>query len=285
MSNTVETFPSLELLVLQHHGQDVDYVWTCPAHITECGLDKVLEGLGSADPGLLTMLRSCILQRMGSQQPIWVLGNTSPRLACSVNRKRLTLESHVRLDHGDEIEVALTRMVVSLAPAQDSTASVLLQAVEQPERVQSLSPANDPLHDLHTRYLEKLKNPHQADMAEAWQDMVRSAQAEHIDPLQKWMDAAASQPTLGDLLQPLRSMEQLVQGMDTLSSKDLLAPESFENILQLFAPEQLRQQVKDAVRGLPQGALPELTQREHHTLSLDSAMPFIGGKTPPATDA
>jgi hypothetical protein len=73
-----------------------------------------------------------------------------------------------------------------------------------------------------------------------------------------------------------------MQGLDALGAADVLAPEPFDSVMHLFAPEHLREQGQDSLETLVQRSLPGLTRREHHSLSLDSVMPFTGGEDAPS---
>ncbi|RFO96241.1 hypothetical protein DIC66_14690 [Rhodoferax lacus] len=373
----------LELLVLQHRGQEVDFSWQWPPGASLVSLDHVLSALEGVEPTFLAQVQSCILQRTGTvQQPVWCLGNRSADLVCSVNAQVLAAGSQLRLDHGDEIEIGLLRLLVCLEPSQgpsdvadgdasrpgdraaeqgdagfaltdldapgdtvaltdaqrqglkrsdfadlislepqepapslQAAAPVLHAVLPEPpdplaesaalqesvatsyaEKVSGLlaqfqhgadrpeaaqSEVDDLLSSLHTRYLEKLLNPERADADDQWQDLVRGTQARQIDPLQHWMQAAGSNPSLDDFLGQQQSIASVMQGLDGLGNVDVLAPEPIDSVLHLFAPEHMRSTAQDSLESLVRRSLPGLTLREHHSLSVDSAMPFTGGQELP----
>lgn len=367
--------PQLRLFALQHHGHPVEFVWEWPQVAVKAGFDLILSGLQPADAQVLAQVRYCVLQRMGPErQPFWLLGNSSREVVCSVNGKLLAAGSQIRLDHGDEIELGLTRFVVSLtlsdaAPevaqpvperarvAQDhadfsltdldaladvsgltederyginrSDFSDLISfspeenAVTQPavpepsatpweptldealaaggvptyaEKVSSLleqftaaaeqptitqEPPDDLFDALHTRYLDKLRHPHRNDVDTAWQDLVHAGQSQQADPMQQWMHAAGAKHSLDDLLGQTQDIASVIRNLDPLGTSDVLTPEPFDSVMHLFAPEHLRAQAQDPLEQIVQKNLPGLTRREHHSLSLDSAMPFTGGEEPP----
>ena len=103
-------------------------------------------------------------------------------------------------------------------------------------------------------------------------------QARQVDPVQHWMKAAGSSSSLDDLLGQQHGIDSVIQGLDPLGGADVLAPESFDSVMHLFAPDGLRAPVQESLQKLVQHSLPGLTQREHHSMSLDSAMPFTGGE-------
>lgn len=384
----------LELFVLQHRGQEVNHSWSWPEDrsmgldaSSQVGFDTILDGVEGLDDATLQQAASCTLQRMGSpQQAVWVIGNgmgnSGHTLACSVSGSPLAAGNQLRLAHGDEIELGLTRLLVSLEPSQGmpdlpdcdlpvpgslpseqegtqdmagfaltdldavSGTDMLANAQQQglkklgfgdlislnPEvtavaqvptptlnpvkavQAESLAVAEavpegssysekvssllaqfrdstdvadpgraitvDPLGILHARYLDKLRNPSRADADDAWQDLVRGAQTHQTDPMQHWMQAAGSNPGLDDLLGQQHSIDSVIQGLDPLGSTDVLAPEPYDSVMHLFAPDNLRVPEQASLQSLVQHSLPGLTQREHHSMSLDSAMPFIGGEQP-----
>jgi hypothetical protein len=137
----------------------------------------------------------------------------------------------------------------------------------------------DPLVTLHGRYLDKLRNPTQGEAGEVWQDMVRGGPAHEVDPMQQWMQAAGKRTSLDDLLGQKHSIASVMDGLDPMGSSDVLAPEPFDSVIHLFAPENLRAP-EHALHKQPHHSLPALTQREHHSMSLDSAMPMVGGEKP-----
>jgi hypothetical protein len=95
------------------------------------------------------------------------------------------------------------------------------------------------------------------------------------------MQAAGPSHSLDDLLGQTHSIASVMEGLDTLGAVDVLAPEPFDSVMHLFAPEHLREHTPDSLEALVQRSLPGLTRREHHSLSLDSAMPFTGGEDQP----
>lgn len=367
--------PTLKLFALQDQGQARDGVWQWPGTAFKVSLDAVLAGLGARDAHTLAHTRYCTLERMGSAtQAFWLLGNSSHQLVCSVNQRLLMAGSQIRLDHGDAIEVGLTRMVVSLdgsdhppetapsfsntsiavdeqsfvltdldavadvssapahgrygsnradfsdlisftpeenlppaepipapsalantpnlqeAPAtgqppsyQDKVSDLLAQFGGDGEAAkQTAVPMEaNPLEALHAQYLYKLRNPTHSDEDSHWQTMVQGDQAKQPDPMQHWMHLAGDQPGLDDLLGQSHSIARVIDALDPLGTSDVLKPEPFDSVMHLFAPENHRLDANDPLATLVQPSLPGLTRREHHSLSLDSAMPFTGGEDIP----
>ena len=336
--------PQLEVFVLQHQGQDVDFSWQWPAGASEAGFDTILKGVEGAGVQAPHHTVQCSVRRAGApEQPVWLLVNNSPELVCTVNHRLLDCGSQLRLDHGDEIELGLTHMVVSLEPSQglaylpqelapasqgseaaapafdlkalavieDSPAGnanerygrtrsdfsdlIALQPDERisvPEPVPTLPAdapagperpqAEDPLQVLHDQYLARLRDPSQADEEDRWQELVRAGYARQPDPMQQWMQAAGSSHSLDDLLGQSHSIASVIDRLDAMGTADVLEPEPFDSVMQLFAPGRSPVPAQESLESLVQHSLPGLTRREHHSMSLDSAMPFTGGAEPPA---
>jgi hypothetical protein len=386
-----DTSPGLKLFALQHQGQPQDFVWKWQGPFIKTGFDNVFAAMGVTDVQLLAHARYCTLERMGSTaQPVWLLGNSSHEMVCSVNQRVLSAGSQMRLTHGDSIELGLTRFVVSMdasgampaledaahddgaalglmhhdattnasaaakaaedsafrltdldaladvtnlpenerygvnradfsdlisftpeetivtpaatvaapvAPAEPSLQEAL-DAVNQPSYQDKVSDllaqfANgedqaqkaqvpqeaDPFEALHAQYLYKLRNPSHSDDALDWQDRVQGGQAKQPDPLGFWQDAAdRTKKGLDDLLGQSQKIDVVLHALDPLGNSDVLKPEPYDSVMHLFAPENLRIETDDTLEALVQRSLPGLTRREHHSLSLDSAMPFTGGE-------
>ncbi len=337
--------PQIEVFVLQHHGQSVDFSWQWPAGAVEVGFDRILNGLEQAGLPVLNGPLQCSLRCAGTpEQPVWRLVNSNPALACTVNQERLTCGSQLRLNHGDEIELGLTRMVVSLEPTHGLVSPLEVAPSSQPseadlpafdltalaipdeslvgnererygsdrsdfsdlialhagdsspepgrvpdasagaaesEAAEPLLPeADDPFQSLHQQYLERLRNPAHADDEDSWQETVRGAQASQSDPMEQWKHAAGDGHSLDDLLGQSPSIASVIERLDTLGNADVLEPESFDSVMHLFAPGYKPVPAQESLESLVQHSLPGLTRREHHSVSLDSAMPMTGGTDP-----
>lgn len=326
----------LEVIVLQHHGQKVDFSWQWPAGVSEVGFDRILNGFAGL-PVLNGPLQFSLRCAGTPEQPLWLLVNSNPTLACTVNHERLTCGTQLRLNHGDEIELGLTRMVVSLEPTQGPVHPLELPATSSqpsaedlpafdltalaapdanqsssgPERygrersdfsdlisLESSSPQpthapdipaatepllpelDDPFLSLHQKYLDRLRDPVHADDEDRWQVTVRGVQASQTDPWEQWKDVARGSQSLDDLLGQSPSIASVIQRLDTLGNADVLEPEPFDSVMHLFAPGYKSVPAQESLESLVQHSLPGLTRREHHSVSLDSAMPLTGGTDP-----
>jgi type VI secretion system protein ImpM len=333
--------PEFRLLGLQHCGMALELQWAWPDGSDIQGLEGILhEGISplfarSDDLASVTLHRGGPDGRSG-----WWMSNQGGTLACAVNGRLLDQGGQQRLDHGDEIEVGLTRLRVLSQPLQDTARTLAkrehrhepgqgavdahgmrlldlagataptiaidglpgvdvarsdfddLIALDLPDReatdsirsssspvmsiagLEALPMSDDPLHALHVRYLAKLRDPAQDGENHLWQDVVRSHRSTSMDPLKQWVEAAGDHPGVNDLLGPPQDIASLIEGLDALCVVDVLSPVPHDSVMHLFAPEALRRQGASAVSS----GLPDLTRREHHSLSPDSAMPLPGAR-------
>lgn len=141
----------------------------------------------------------------------------------------------------------------------------------------------DPLATLHEDYLRRLRSPHYNDPHDHWQIIQRAERMQTQDPLQHLQKLAGTDPGLNDLLGQSHNIQDTMASFDQLSAVNILAPEPFDSLMHLFAPEGFvpphPPQVNDAPNAVENAQtlddfLPGLTRREHHSLSLDSAMPI-----------
>lgn len=153
-----------------------------------------------------------------------------------------------------------------LAPVHDAPARVPDSGKQSP--LAEL----DPLEALHIRYLARLRDPLRRDEDPQWQSLARDRATEGArgHPLDQWMQGDPDARGVDDLLHPSSSIADVIHRLDALCITDVMAPEPFDNLMQLFAPEALRQGGQR-----PGPELPTLTRREHHSLSADSAVPLF----------
>ena len=142
----------------------------------------------------------------------------------------------------------------------------------------------DPLSTLHEAYLRRLRSPFYNDPLEHWQSLQRSERMQTQDPLQHLQKLAGADPGLSDLLGQSHHIEDTMASFDPLSTVDILSPEPFDSLMHLFAPDGFVPPQAANTSDLsehadsPDHLLPGLTRREHHSLSLDSAMPIQKAK-------
>jgi len=119
----------------------------------------------------------------------------------------------------------------------------------------------DLMRRLHAQYLRSMRNPNEVEAVDAWSPELARAPGKNT-ALEDLTQRAIGFDSLYDLLGHGGTIGTVLDGLDTLTHYDLLGAEPTVNVLRLFAPADL------VVQG---SGLPDLTRREHHMLSADSA--------------
>ncbi|MDH4449681.1 MAG: TagK domain-containing protein [Rhodoferax sp.] len=144
----------------------------------------------------------------------------------------------------------------------------------------------DVLDVLHAQYLRKLRDPSYAGDGAHWHTMLQPSEAGAVsDPLDDLVETARRDGkghSVGDLLGQTQSIHDVLARLDTSATGDVLALDGFDSVIHLFAPADTPTNAAPGIAGpdasappVLRGPLPALTLREHHSLSLDSAMPFL----------
>lgn len=136
-------------------------------------------------------------------------------------------------------------------------------------------PADPLLEDLHQDYLRALVDPLHGGDAQNWaiseaQNMLASA-----DPLEDLKTKVSDTHSLYELLNPLPSMDEVLHQLDGgLGDTKLLDEVRYPSVLHLLAPDplQVTDTDQDLLAALGSTDLPSLTLKEHHDLSIDSAL-------------
>lgn len=160
----------------------------------------------------------------------------------------------------------------------------------QPHHTADQSQTTDVLHMLHAQYLRKLHDPTYNGDEVHWQALVQQSESTvSADPLQELVTTAMREGAgsgLSDLLGQTNSIHDVLASLDDAVTIDFMVPDKFDSVIHLFAPTQpqltestnpLQAMAETSLAQLVQSSLPGLTLREHHSLSLDSAMPFLAG--------
>ena len=315
-----------QLIGLQHHGQALDWQWDGSTAQTETPLSQVLQTLDSLSPAVRAQAHALQLQRHpGAQADTWWLYGAAGDWVCTLNGKALPRQQTLRLNDGDVIEIGFVRLQVKLQAAAFELVDLALGEGLQQSREGSQKPDDDisdlisdsaadadflspvpstdvadpaknnlladkasvdPLSSLHEAYLRRLRSPLYNDPQEHWQSIQRTERMQTQDPLQHLQKLAGADPGLSDLLGQSHNIEDTMASFDQLSAVDILAPEPFDSLMHLFAPDEFvpphpsqANAASSAERAETMDALlPGLTRREHHSLSLDSAMPIQKAK-------
>ena len=292
MTLTVSYLPSLDSLELVewHWSQDrqrvsFDEIFShqksLPTLLTEQGKYLSIEFLISGEIGT------------------WWLHNEVKDLVCVVNGKTLMPGLRQRLAHGDVLEFGLSRFDISLDEAyvytvnpeinvrtefeltdltgdSDSLDFLLsedIQAVKyQATLMEQMDVAanTDVFAQLHAQYLHRLESPwSDPDQEATWINVQRGELKDTFDPMQALMERAGAQAGLADLLGESERIESVMNGLDAHETQNILSPEAYPNVMRLFAPIGFHEVggPVDSTYGVP-----DLTQREHHSVSLDSVI-------------
>lgn len=122
----------------------------------------------------------------------------------------------------------------------------------------------DPMPGLHADFLRAMRDPRALQMfAGVLGKAHHSASAAHA--MEDLTKQAQGYEGILDVLGDESSIDDVLDGLDT---SDLLSEEAVENVLRCFAPPELRAEPD------PHARLPEMTLREHHAVSVDSAAVF-----------
>ncbi|TDM05874.1 MAG: hypothetical protein C4K60_14360 [Ideonella sp. MAG2] len=135
--------------------------------------------------------------------------------------------------------------------------------------------AADLLDMLHQDYLRALVDPTLLSQQSAWASIDAAQSVSHADPLDDLKRQAADTHSLYELLSPLPAMDDVLNSLDTgLGDARLLAEVSHDSVLHLLAPPHLQAAQADSelLAALLASDVPSLTLKEHHDLSLDSAL-------------
>ncbi|QDL54680.1 TagK domain-containing protein [Rhodoferax aquaticus] len=153
----------------------------------------------------------------------------------------------------------------------------------------------DVLSVLHTQYLRKLRDPAYNSDEGHWQGLVQAREsAATLDPFDDLKLRAGNENSLSDLVGQAQTIGEVFADLDEAMAHEFMKPDRADSVLHLFAPKELQAQApaESAATALPgslahllQASLPGLTLREHHSLSLDSAMPLFSDTPDTATKA
>lgn len=103
----------LRLVGLQHRGLAFDFQWAWPVGARMQWLDDVLRKIVPAGPERRDGLVAYSLLRSGpDDQPVWWLTNHGSKMTCAINGSIVSCSSQQRLNHGDQIEIGITRLRV-----------------------------------------------------------------------------------------------------------------------------------------------------------------------------
>jgi hypothetical protein len=126
---------------------------------------------------------------------------------------------------------------------------------------------------LYARYCEVIVSPHMFQTGE-WNDLVSDAPSALAgaasDDHEQRNEGMSTGSTILDVLGDINRLDEAFRPLERSSS--LAAPEAAPEILRLFAPKAFQRERAPRRAALP----PDLAQREHHALAIDSPLPSFG---------
>ena len=250
-------------------------------------LDLPPEGRGMAkalalgEPSLGTVRwQSADRCRIAWRGDAWILSNQSPQMVCALNARRIRTGDQAILQLGDTLELDLLRFqLVEQVQAQrqvdpfDGLDVDERRKIFDTDRLTGSGAEADPVFDLlNEEFASVVRDPMSLASHSDWISVgLRTAEcAPTFDELGL---QAERYPTLRDLLLKRRSIDSVIGSIDDFGEIDLSSREVAPDVLRLFVPESSKN---------ISPRLAELTRREHHATSVDSAMSI--GRVRPGDD-
>jgi hypothetical protein len=292
MTLKLSYLPSLDCLEFQ--------TWFWPKERDCVFFDEILvEKIGSdnftREHGRLLSIECTVVSHVRT----WWLQNQVEGLVCVLNASELKPGLKQRLNHGDVLEFGFSRFDIAIDTSNscatesnvdllkefdltdlatgDKSLDFLLaedrfvinQKSTQASQVDDVVNA-DVFGQLHAQYLRQLENPWGESSSEnLWLDVQRGNQQSSFDPMLVLMTQAQGRTDLADLLGEQEQILSVMKSLGLHDGHDVLTPEKFPNVMKLFAPIGLQEE-DEGINSSHQ--VPGLTQREHHSVSLDSVI-------------
>lgn len=202
----------------------------------------------------------------------WLLSNHSRHMVCALNGIRIATGEQAILQVGDTLELNLLRFqLIEHQPADRRSDLFETLDIETAARPVSRNPARrsgcgehgEQLFNLLSdEFVAVVRDPTQLAGHADWQDTAAPA-GESAPTLDELSAQAEPYPLMRDILLPRVAIDSVIGSFDGFGASDLAHREVHSDVLRLFAPGVGRPSVS---------RLPALTLREHHSLSIDSAM-------------
>lgn len=203
----------------------------------------------------------------------WLLSNHSRHMVCALNGIRIATGEQAIMQVGDTLELDLLRFhLIEHQPAYRRSDLFETPHIETAAR----HPASRSgeyyellLHLLNDEFVAVVRDPMQLAGHADWQDTAAPA-GESAPTLDELSAQAKPYLLMRDILLPKVAIDSIIGSFDGFGASDLAYREVQSDVLRLFAAGVGRPSVSQ---------LPALTLREHHSLSIDSAM-AIGNVRP-----
>lgn len=131
--------------------------------------------------------------------------------------------------------------------------------------LQTDADADEPLSQLHDKYLRRLNSPFTDPGEGTWTDLARDGQQANADPFDTLMVEAGDGRSLHAMLGLGERIDGVLAQLEQLGEANILSPEPAHKLLHLFAPAAWRE-------AQAHQRLPQLSRQEHHGITLDSAL-------------
>lgn len=256
--------PALALKLVAGHGVPRHGLLRVPPE--GCGMARAFAlDEASFDAGRGWAADRCRIAMRGES---WVLSNHSRRMVCTLNGRRVALREEAIVHVDDILELGLLRFIV-VDPDRRGAPDPLdrLDIDRGPSRqAPSTMPAKDAAGDLldrlHEEFVAAASDPLQLGGPVEWQ-RPGPRFADGAPTLDELREQAAPFRLMRDVLLPRVGIDALIDGLDAFGADDPAQLPSRVDVLQLFAPD---------LHSAASAWLPGLTRREHHAVSIDSAM-------------
>lgn len=274
--------------------------WRWPQSRDLIYFDEILNHQNSLPNFVIEQSQYLSIERLvvGETKTWWLL-NQVEDWVCVVNSHTLKTGLKQRLADGDVLEFGLSRFEISLNDLRPSvfntnsntylqfeltdlacdTAALDFLLSEENQSVKPHVPSTaqadestnaDVFVGLHAQYLRRLESPWDSfDEDASWLNIQRGGKIDTFDPMRALVEQAGERSDLADLLGEFDHIDSVIHSLDSQETKNILAPEVYPSVIQLFAPiafQEIRNQ-SNSTHGVP-----GLTQREHHSVSLDSVI-------------
>ena len=207
----------------------------------------------------------------------WLLSNHSRRLVCALNGRRIATGEQTILEVGDMLELDLLRFhVVEHEPGGRRVNPFEEMQIGSAEIGLSASNTSDRKFDLlgllHEEFFVAVQDPTRLFGKADW-IAVQSTSETSAPTLEELSTEAAPYTLLRDILLAKAPIDTVIGSFDDFGQVDLAHREVESDVLRLFAI---------GIAHPSASRLPELTRREHHAWSIDSAIAI--GKVRPGDD-
>ena len=216
----------------------------------------------------------------------WLLSNHSSGIVCTLNGRRIASGETAALQIGDTLELDLLRFLVVEHPQsaghwkRDPFVTLGIEGGGPASRVARptgiATDAEQLFERLNDEFVSTVRDPLGSSCFTGKPGLSRqdnpwnvaSSVAEHAPTLDELSVQARPYPMLCDILRAREAIDKVIGRFDAFGEADLSRWDAQPDVLRIFAPE---------IAHRAKARLPGLTRREHHAMSIDSAMTLGNG--------